>query len=88
MWYTVENGADIAPAAVEATSSRAYVYVRRNIERVEATEDMPAHYRWQETKIPRDALTIYEQVVSHEGALDDVYAALTELAGLIVGEVE
>ena len=83
MWQTSENGEDIRPAAIDDTSSRVYAYIRRNIQRVEATEDTPAHYRWEETRIPREALIIYRHTVEHDAALDDVYAALTELAELI-----
>lgn len=83
MWQVVENGEDFRPVNVDMTSSRAYVYIRRNIRRVEASEDTPTHYVWEETKIPRDALLIYQRIVAHDEALDDVYAALTELAGII-----
>lgn len=86
MWHSVVNGDSTRPANVDSTSSRVYVYVRRGITRVEATADEPEHYRWEETAIPRDALSIYEQVKDHEDALDDVYAALTELAEMIIGE--
>ena len=91
MWYKCENGSLDRPQDIDSTSSAIYVYVRKDIVEVPATEGegrdgRPAHYEWMETKIPKQDWEIYEQVLSHNEALDDVYAALTELAELIVGE--
>lgn len=89
MWYEVENGSAARPDDVDTTSSKVYVYVRRNIAFVEEARDgdeiiTPAHYRWEEMKIPRDMWEVCAKVLGHDTALDDVYAALTELAGMIV----
>ena len=84
MWYDVTNGDLTRPAAIDETSSKVYVYVRRNIELVEATDEMPAHYRWQELKIPREMWEVTKKVFNHDSALDDVYSALVELAEIIV----
>ena len=89
MWYEVENGSVARPADVDSTSSRAYVYVRRNIvfiEEVRGGDEIisPAHYRWEEMKIPREMWEVCRKVFAHDDALDDVYAALTELADMIV----
>ena len=86
MWYENVNGSVTKPEELDTTSSKKYVYVRKNFQLVEATEDVPAHWKWQETKILRDDWEIYRGVMEHGDALDDVYAALTELAELIVGE--
>jgi len=86
MWYKCENGSLDRPQEIDSTSSAVYVYVRKDITEIPAEEDRPAHYEWMETKIPKKDWEIYEQVLSHNEALDDVYAALTELAELIVGE--
>ena len=88
MWYDVENGNAVRPADVDSTSSREYVYVRRNIVFVEESNDgeevRPAHYRWDELKIPKDVWPVYSKEMDHDAALDDVYASLTELAEMIV----
>lgn len=88
MWYETSNGADVRPADIDATSSRVYIYVRRNIVRVPASgegdERVEAHYRWEEMKIPRDMWEVCRKAFAHDDALDDVYAALTELADMIV----
>ena len=84
MWYSVENGDKIRPYDVDTNSSNKYVYIRRNFELVEESEDNPAHYRWEELKIPREMWEVCAKVLGHDTALDDVYAALTELAEMIV----
>jgi len=86
MWYHNGNGDDTKPAALDRASSQKYNYVRKNFELIPATEETAAHWTWEECKIPKDDWVIYESVIAHDNALDDVYAALTELAELIVGE--
>lgn len=89
MWKVVENGNLARPAEVDSASSRAYVFLRRNITLVPEERDgeevvTPEHYRWEETKVPQDVWNVAEKVFGHDAALDDVYAALTELAEMIV----
>ena len=84
MWNHVEGGS-VRPQELDTQSSRKCVYIRRNIVFVEADEDREAHYEWDEQKILKDDWAVYEHVLEHDGALDDVYAALTELAELIGG---
>ena len=86
MWFSVANGEGVRPADVDTTSSKAYVYIRRNIVLVDGTDDAPAHYRWEECRIPRDAMAIWQKAMEQDAALDDVYAALTELAEMILEE--
>ena len=86
MWYRCENGSDVKPGVLDTESSRKYVYVRRNFVLIEAEEERPAHWVWEEQKILRDDWAVYEKVLEHGEALDDVYEALTELAELIIGE--
>lgn len=83
MWYKNENGSLSKPSVLDTETSKVYAFVRKDFEQVEATEDIPAHWQWMEMRISKDALAIYQE---HNDALDDVYAALTELAELIVGE--
>ena len=91
MWYRNENSGYARPSEVDTTSSKAYAYLRRNIEFVEERtrpdgEVEEAHYTWEETKIPKDVWDVCEKVLAHDGALDDVYSALTELAEMILEE--
>ena len=85
MWHEVANGVDVRPDDVDEASSKVYVYVRRNIRRVEAPGDAGAHYAWEEAKLTRELWSVAKMAIAHETALDDVYAALTELAEIIVG---
>ena len=88
MWYKVANGSYTRPLDVDMATSRYYVYVRRNITFIEeqTTEEevIPAHYEWEEMRIPREMWEVCASVMGHDAALDDVYAALTELAEIIV----
>lgn len=88
MWYDVINSEAIRPAEVDTTSSRVYAYIRRNITLVDEVKDgetvIPAHYRWQELRIPREMWEVAEKVLGHDAALDDVYDALAELAEMLV----
>ena len=79
-----ENGDAVRPSEVDQTSSNEYIYVRRSIEYVESVgegdDERPAHYQWEETRIPKDAWEIFLQTEDNRAALDDVYDALIELA--------
>jgi len=90
MWKHAENSSDTRPAEIDETSSRAYVYVRKNIVFVqgsgEGEETIPDHYEWEEMKIPRQMWEVCRNVFDHSAALDDVYDALAELAEMIIGE--
>ena len=89
MWYEASNGNLARPGEVDTVSSRTHVYVRRNIvlvPEVIGDEPIPAHYQWEEMKIPREMWEVCEKVFGHDSALDDVYSALVELAEMIVGE--
>lgn len=91
MWYKCQNGSvDVKPAALDKESSKKYVYVRKDFTEIPASGEegfeIPAHWEWMEMKIPKDDWNVYEHVLEHDAALDDVYAALTELADIIAGE--
>lgn len=86
MWYHTANGTATQPPQLDKNSSKVYVYVRKNFTLIPAQEDNAAHWEWDEIKIKKEDWAIYETIMAHDGALDDIYAALTELAELIVGE--
>lgn len=85
MWYSNENGSNVKPNIIDKTTSKKFIYVRKDFVLIEAIEDIPAHWQWMETKIPVDDWEIYAKALDHDTALDDVYSALTELAEMIVG---
>ncbi len=90
MWNKVTNGSDNRPADVDETSSKVYVYVRRNIIRVEASgegeEAAGAHYEWEELKIPREMWEIARAVFEHTEELEAISGAIIEIAEIIGGE--
>lgn len=86
MWYHAMNGAEQQPIALDKNSSKKYVYVRKNFILIPAQDDNAAHWEWDEIKIKKEDWVIYESVMAHDSALDDVYAALTELAAIVAGE--
>lgn len=88
-WYHAENGDSVRPAAVDTTSSRVYVYMRKNItfveETGEGTELRPAHYEWQERAVPKGMWDTESEVLEHGDALSDIYDAITELVEIVEG---
>ena len=90
MWYKSSNGSLDRPAEVDRTSSKVYVIVRKDFVEIpvsgEGEEIIPAHYEWQECLIKKEDWELFEKVIGHDSALDDVYDALAELAEMIVGE--
>lgn len=85
-WQIVQSSE--RPDELDLVSSHVYNYVRRNIEdktsEDEQTGEQIVYYEFEEAKIKKTDWALYQKLVSHDDALDDVYAALTELADLIV----
>ena len=77
MWMRVEGGTD-RPREVDDTSSMAYVYVRRNIEQVAATEERGAHWCWDELSVPRDSFEAWEQADTNADAIADLAEVAAE----------
>jgi len=99
-WHRCENGQDSRPVEVDDFSSHVYVYVRRNITHVDGTEERPAHYEWDELKIPRESWESWEQSEMNADAIEEMAGisadnadmvevlsqAVEELASIIGGE--
>lgn len=86
MWYKRENTDAVQPSRIQDNGTS--VYIRRNITFVEEYETdegeiVQAHYEWEELAVSKDIWTICSKFIGHDEALDDVYAALTELAEII-----
>lgn len=70
-WY--EGTSYIYPSLVDTTSSKKWVYVRRNIEEHEREDDegiKEKFYKWEEMKIPKENYPIYELEVQNAANLD------------------
>ena len=73
MWNYAEGKE--RPALVDETSSKKWVYVRRNIEEFEREDETDPtikekFYRWEEQKIPKENYPIYELEVQNAANLD------------------
>ncbi len=82
MWYKVEGGT-ARPGVIDTTSSKKYNYIRRNIEHLEETEDLPERWVWEEQKIEKNVWDTYRATTENTSTLEDVQAALIELAEII-----
>lgn len=83
MWTKSENGEPIRPEAVETCGNN--VILRRNVQRVEATEEIPEHYVWEEWQMTKEQYEIHQY---HEQIEKEQADALVELAELIVEGTE
>lgn len=89
MWYPCTG--ETMPKRIEVMADR--TLIRRNVEYVEeqtmtdeATGDeivTPPCYTWEELSVPKHMWAICQPICDHSAALNDVYAALTELAEII-----
>lgn len=71
VWYSGESS--IYPALVDTTSSKKWVYVRRDIEKHERENEQgikEKFYKWEEMKIPKENYPIYELAVQNAANLD------------------
>ena len=82
MWYKSESTA--RPEIVDSTSSKVYVYVRKNIEEVER-EDEEGNtyivYVYDETKIPKEVYSIFEGQMIADSRIADIEEVITEIIG-------
>lgn len=83
IWHKNANGNPEKPAELDTNSSKIYNYIRKDFEHIPAEGNVSEHWEWKEAKIRKEDWELFEEVMDHSTALDDVYAALTELAELI-----
>ena len=88
MWYKNSNGDSVKPADVDSTSSKVYVYVRKDFTLIPAQGEgehaNPEHWEWLEQKVKKEDWELYQTVTGHTSELSDVEDALMELAEMIV----
>ena len=80
MWTKSENCEPVKPPEVSADGNG--VIVRRKFKSINATEDFPAHWEWEEWQMTRDQYDFYVAMSAANADLED---ALIELADMIVG---
>lgn len=84
-WKIVES--TIKPEEIDKTSSKEYVYVRRDIEEVTETDtegNEVTKYVYQENKIPKSDWEYYQQLENNADTLDNL---LTEVIPSLLQEV-
>lgn len=71
IWYKGESS--VYPTLVDYTSSKKWVYVRRNIEECEREYDdgiKEKFYKWEEMKIRKEDYPIYQLEVKNAANID------------------
>lgn len=84
VWYTGESS--VYPELVDSTSSKKWVYVRKNIEEHEREDETTGiketFYSYEEQKVPKEVWGIFEKTVENDERIADVEEAITELYGV------
>lgn len=80
MWIKSQNSESMKPA--EAEISQGGVIVRRNFHQIEAAEEMPEHWEYEEWQMTKDQYEVYTAMIMETGDIED---ALIELAEIITG---
>lgn len=78
MWRKSNNSENVRPLEKEVSGNN--VILRKNFELVEASEDMPEHYEYDEWQMTEEQYEVYKY---HEDMLNEQADALIELAELI-----
>ena len=86
MWYTNSNDCSTKPAAVDSSSSKRWAYIRKDFELVSATEDFPEHWEWQEMKVQKEVLEIYNQASENKDNVDLLTECVLEMSEILYGE--
>lgn len=83
MWCKSESTE--RPKIIDKTSSRVYVYVRKNIEEVEKEDEQTGDkyivYIYDEMKIPKEVYGIFEEQMQADLRLADIEEVITEIIG-------
>lgn len=83
MWYRAEATAE--PTLVDSTSSKRWVYVRKNVTAEQRTDEFTGEtytvWVFDEAKIPKDIYTIFEQQASDQARIADIEEVITEIIG-------
>ena len=83
MWTKSANSDAVKPMDIEV--SGVHVIVRKNFVQVSATEEIPAHYEYDEWQMTKSQYEVYKQF---ETLINEQSDALIELADLISEIVE
>lgn len=82
VWYVAESTA--FPELVDSTSSRKWVYVRRNVKKCERKNEQgikETFYTFEEQKVSKEIWGIFEKEADNSTRLADVEDVLADLIG-------
>lgn len=80
MWYKAQ-GMEM-PSVIDETSSQIYVYVRKNInaeQRTNENGDSETIYIWDEAKIPKEIFDIFKAQTDSEVRIADIEDTLADM---------
>ena len=80
MWYKAQ-GMEM-PSTIDETSSQVYVYVRKNINVEQKTNengDTETIYVWDEAKIPKEIFDIFKAQTDSEVRIADIEDTLADM---------
>lgn len=86
MWKTAQS--TVRPLEIDETSSKAVVYVRKDITESVTTDDNEEEitvYTYQENTIPKADWETYKAVMENESQTTDLELAVCELYEMIAG---
>jgi hypothetical protein len=78
MWTKSQNDNAVQPNALEYVGN--HVIIRRDFHLVEATDEIPAHYEYEEWQMTTQQYEVYK---NFETLINEQSDALIELAGII-----
>lgn len=83
MWYKSRSA--IEPSVIDNASSQKYVYIRRNIQKVEIQDVLSGateiFYSYEEQKIPKEVYEVFAQEKNNSSRLDDIEETVVEILG-------
>ena len=81
MWY--ESSSTVYPSLLDITSSKIYVYIRKNIKQktIEEEGESKIIYIYDEMKVPKEVYGIFEKELQNDSRLNDIEEVLTEIIG-------
>lgn len=82
MWVKVENSDLVMPETIETSGNT--VIVRRHMVAVEATEEKPAHYVYEEWQMTAEQYAIYEPMAKQLKEQEDALVELAEMISEVV----
>ena len=80
MWYKAESSE--LPSTIDDTSSRVYVYVRKNInveQRTDESGEIITVYVYDESKIPKEVQEIFKLESGNERRISDIEDVLADM---------